>query len=301
MTMEQVANPMLGASLARNNLFTNGGLEIWQRGTTFNATNGAFTADRWRSDIQGGSGEAVNVTQITSTIGTPGLSAQLAYTHGTGTIQFMNWNEPALLKALKGLTISVAFTVKSTVAGTVKPVFRSWSGGVTQYGNANVGTGSERLTVTTALPANDPATGGILTGLELGVASCTVELNDATMVVGSTPADYIPPHPADDLARCLRYYERIGGDNSYSYAGWSQAASYVHYVSVPYKAMKAATPTVTNVAALLVNCASFTIDQQGKDAFRYNITTNVATQVWLVHTNSQVVPGTAYFTVESNP
>ena len=30
------------------------------------------------------------------------------------------------------------------------------------------------------------------------------------LVVGSQPADYVPLHPADDLARCLRYYEIVG-------------------------------------------------------------------------------------------
>jgi len=292
-----VRNRQLQTDTWRNNLFTNGGLEIWQRGTTFNATNGAFTADRWRSDIQGGSGEAINVVQITSTIGTPGLSAQLVYTHGTGTIQFMNWSEPGLLKALKGFTISVAFTVRSTVAGTVRPVFRSWSGGVTQYGNANVGTGIERLTVVTNLPANDPATGGILTGVELGNASCTVELNDATMVVGPVAADYVPLHPADDMARCQRYYEKHGPGGNYPQGtGYAAGASYYIGTSFPYHVVKPVVPTITLGGTFgLSNMNAPASYGASVDGVMIEGTTTAAGQVYWYSASS------GYFTVEANP
>ena len=66
------------------------------------------------------------------------------------------------------------------------------------------------------------------------------------LVVGSVPADYAPLHPADDLARCLRYYEMMGGDTGlYLFVNGYQGAGGIIYTSFAYKTHKAVNPTIT--------------------------------------------------------
>ena len=55
------------------------------------------------------------------------------------------------------------------------------------------------------------------------------------------PADYVPLHPADDLARCLRYYEMWDSDS----LRYSRLPYYVQWNMSWLKASQAMTPTVT--------------------------------------------------------
>jgi hypothetical protein len=76
-------------------------------------------------------------------------------------------------------------------------------------------------------------------------ASCGVYIDSAMLVVGSQPANYVPLHPADDLARCLRYYELIGETTGEFLLGGYGVASGQMQWFIPYKVRKAVTPTVT--------------------------------------------------------
>jgi hypothetical protein len=76
---------------------------------------------------------------------------------------------------------------------------------------------------------------------------CSPTIDNATLVAGTVPGDYVPMHPADDVARCLRYYEVIGsGAGQYfpMVTGYNSAGAIV-YTSIPFKAAKAVTPTIT--------------------------------------------------------
>jgi hypothetical protein len=79
-------------------------------------------------------------------------------------------------------------------------------------------------------------------------ASCTAYLDNAMLVVGSQYADYAPMHPADELARCLRYYEvQLAGANAYIASGQSYQATGAVF-PLPFL-RKAVQPTVTYTAA----------------------------------------------------
>jgi hypothetical protein len=66
-------------------------------------------------------------------------------------------------------------------------------------------------------------------------------LDNATLVVGSVAADYAPLHPADDLARCLRYYEKVKATTRFNAVGAGAAS----FTPLPYKTTMAITPTIT--------------------------------------------------------
>ena len=43
-------------SLSGRNMLINGGMQFWQRGTSFSASSAAYNADRWLVDNNGGGG-----------------------------------------------------------------------------------------------------------------------------------------------------------------------------------------------------------------------------------------------------
>jgi len=82
-------------------------------------------------------------------------------------------------------------------------------------------------------------------GLELNTGSGVAYVDNAMLVMGSVAADYAPLHPADDLARCLRYYERSSWAVN-AYMAMGQSYSTTQFAgTLAYSIIKAVTPTCT--------------------------------------------------------
>lgn len=239
---QSVTNAMLNADVPRgtaNNLLTNGGFEIWQRGAGPFAVNGAYTADRWKLIV--GPPSTVSVTRISSTIGLPAYSMQVVYAHGPGSAQIVQYIEEHARYSQS--TVSARVRVKSTVAGTVFLRVQDDTGSTDSA--FNVGVGLETLSVTrTVLNANLRVIVCITTD------SCTVEINDATLVWGAVPADYVPLHPTEEMARCQRYYRVLMGHNGAAVLSFTcyadNARNYFWHLPHPTK-MAVAAPSATKV------------------------------------------------------
>ena len=237
-------NAKLAADVARANLLTNGGFEIWQRGGGTYTVSGTTTADRWAANSGGGSTYAIS--PLASTIGRAGYSLQLVYTHAAGGYAQINQRLEGS-NQLRGRPVAYSIKVKSTVVGTVNLRLLSVDASAVPTVVASMlnttANAEETLTVTGTVPANSAA---IYLDLVVSTASCTVELNDATVVAGSVPADYVPLHPHDELDRCLRYYELMGATISSEMMGVAQAwAATQCILPLFWKVKKATTPTVT--------------------------------------------------------
>jgi hypothetical protein len=117
------------------------------------------------------------------------------------------------------------------------------------------------------------------------------------LVVGSVPADYIPLTPADDLARCLRYYETIGASGSGSLiASGIATATQTAYVTYRYY-QKAVTPTVTKVGTWVVNNAGQpTFNTPDKESIQVSIA-SLGAGVFYAFNNG----AGQYVTAEANP
>lgn len=288
---QSVTNIKLGTDTARANLLTNGGFEIWQRGNGPVTGSTLYTADRWQIQIGPGT---ISVTRVGSTIGCPGYSAQIVYTHAaSGVCQLRQgpiFNSADFIQ-LGNQTLAFAMWIKSTVVGTARAYL--FDGTSYVYSAYNTTTGPERLTVTSTVTSATPTY--VLVGVDVGVASCTVEVNDATLVMGSVAADYAPLHPADDLARCLRYYELIGEvSNGLQLSYYTLAGNGIN-VPVSYKARKAVTPTVTKTGTWTVtNSSQPTIYTSGLDVLSLQIIAT-ATGTASAGNNSNAI------SVEANP
>jgi len=236
-----VSNANLGPDVARASLLTNGGFEIWQRGNgPFVQPGVAWCADRWGMFSNGTDTLSVS-KDTTNKDGSSLTCAATTFTLGTG------GGASCLYQQLKvgdgqqiaGATFSFSARVRTSVANAVRlGLATDGTGGGTVYSPYVVGDGAyHTLTVTfTTVPTN-------ATFVTCGIyfaASCTAYVDNASLVVGSQPANYVPLHPADDLARCLRYYA-LHTANARAYNTASASLEMV----LPMRTVMAVTPTVT--------------------------------------------------------
>src|SRR5499427_8448303 len=288
-----VTNAKLGTDTARLNLVTNGGFEIWQRGNGPFTVGNAYQIDRWYVGIVGT--DTYSLSKDTTKMDTgSNACAAMTFTLGSGG---GGSNIQQVLKSvdenLRGLTVSLSVRVRTATANAVRVSLTSDGTGATNvYSSYHAGSGTyQTLTVTYPIPSN-------ATYVNITIyfaASCTVYLDNAMLVVGSVAADYAPLHPADDLARCLRYYERVGDGSEILIAGWSGAASEAIGGFLRWT-RKAVTPTVTNSGTWgTVNCNQ-PVTASGTVAGCQLYTTSTASG-HVQFTSS----GSAYQTVEANP
>jgi hypothetical protein len=130
------------------------------------------------------------------------------------------------------------------------------------------------------------------------VLSCTAYIDNSMLVVGSVAADYAPLHPADDLARCMRYYEGIGNQTQNVAFGGYNAAAGISYWPLHYSARKPVTPTVTIAGAWgLSNCTKPSLwGASGVDGFTVQVVAT-GTGAFITYNNGS----TDAILVEANP
>jgi hypothetical protein len=293
-----ITNAMLGADVARANLLTNGGFEIWQRGNgPFTGAGTAFGPDRYAMSLAGT--DTLSVSKNTANVDV-GSSACAACTFvlgtGAGATALFQTLKAADGSQLAGRTVSASCRVSVNVANAVRVAltYDGTGGGVT-YSVFHTGSGAyQTLTVTATIPANATT----VTFAVYFAASCTAYLDNANLVVGAQPANYVPLHPADDLARCLRYYEIMGspGSADISFNAYQAAGSFIG-IPMTHRVIKAVAPTTTKVGTWAVtNCGQPSI--AAPSTYGYQLAAAV-TALGNATINSSNAGNT--ITVESNP
>jgi hypothetical protein len=236
-----VTNAKLGPDVARANLLVNGGFELWQRGTSGFTANGAFSADRWMNGLAGTSTFSVVQQQTSPVAVNSRFSLGFTYNHNAESYIYQKLED---YFQVRGQTLSFSIMVQTSTANAVRPFVQCSS--TYTFGAFHTGDGTFRqLTVTAPCPSN--AT-GVAVGLALD-ASCTAYLDNAMLVYGSQPANYAPLPPADELARCLRYYERIDAANTQQLLLTQAYGAGSTIWDWHLRATKAVTPTLTTAAA----------------------------------------------------
>lgn len=229
---------VLDGAIGPADLLTNGGFEVNQRGGTVTANN-AYAHDRWQHLLGGTS--TGTITDETTIVDTgSGHALKWVYTQGTANSSIDQKIEDYL--SLRGRTVSFRIRVRQGVASTVRAYISD--SGTKTYSATQATTGSY-LTFTITLAIGAAAT-SVRVGVELS-ASDTVYLDNASLVEGATAVPYVPLHPAENLARCERYLERIGGDAAtFEPIGIGYCLSTtVARLAPVWRVEKAVTPTIT--------------------------------------------------------
>jgi hypothetical protein len=247
LTLPAAAGPstdgyLLGADKAKidaltmYNLLINPGMEVKQRTAASFTVSGSITLDAWLLALGGAS--TATVTQITSTIGYPGKSMQIVYTHAAAgyVIQAQDIEQYLLLR---GKPVAFAATVKCSVASRVHLYISD--GVLATYSSYNAGTGEERLTVTHTPGA---ATTILQVAILADLGNVTVEVNDATLVAGSYPAAFVPLNPQEEMERCERRYQILQCTARFTAA----AGGHIMETPIPFRVPMAGTPSTTIVA-----------------------------------------------------
>jgi hypothetical protein len=226
-----------GVPLVVSNLLTNGGFEIWQRGAgPFGL--GAYGPDRWLVDRNGSSTLSVTRAATTDALGGQYM-ATINYTHAAG-------GDASLVQTLedfrnlRGRTVTFCARVDCNGANNVRLAIYN---GTTFSFSPFAVAGWQMLAVTATIDA-----AATLVTVRLIASTFTdvaIRIDNAMLVVGSVPADFVPMHPADDLARCLRYYEAQGGGSNEVLATGQANSTTVAHFPIRFNVRKAVTPTVT--------------------------------------------------------
>ena len=234
-----VTNAKLGTDTARLNLLTNGGMEVWQRGAGAFSANSAWTTDRWQ--IQLGGADTMSVSRDTANANGSGqYCAAVTFTGSTGSNLAQVLGADSQL--VRGRIVTWSAQVKTSTANAVRLQITD-NVAATQSSSFHTGSGQYETLSLTYTVTNSASVS--LYTLFRFTASCTAYIDNAMLVVGSVAADYAPLHPADDLARCLRYYEVVGDGYPYpAIAGYNTAGGAV-YTGVAFLVRKAVSPTAT--------------------------------------------------------
>jgi hypothetical protein len=200
----------------RRNAIINGGMDVWQRGTTFTGSN-VYTADRWTSFIPAGGCTYTRETTIVPT----GFAASIKLTQSgaTGSSYIMQSIETANTIPLAGKTVTVSafvyggvstsFTLALNHSSTVDRTPVSPFDGLVASSTATVGATWTRITATGTVPTTAKTLRLDLFANSLGVGQ-SVYFTGVQVEEGSVPTPFA--RNADslqgELAACQRYYYR---------------------------------------------------------------------------------------------
>ena len=225
------------------NLLVNPGFEVWQRGNIFtNPANSAYTADKWRMNYTGSPSSVVsrNFSSSFINLGQYSLECQIVGTGAATTFSVRQSIENYY--DFIGKTISFSVWVNSSTPG-IKAFITNGTISTSLSAAHAGGTTFQRLTCTYTVPAGSTALMVGVGYVDVAPAISIFFLDSAMVVLGAKAVDYQPTRIADDLARCLRYYE-AGRITSAGLYGIS-TTSFLWTPRV-FKVTKANIPTLTS-------------------------------------------------------
>ena len=231
-----------GSMAAGKNFWMNGGLAIWQRGTSF-STSGAYTADRWYNYFGSGT---FTISRTPSNIPTGFQYGILTTSSGaTAGVGFYQAMETANAIQLAGKTVTMSGYIQSSNSGTFSMDIgystntdEPQSGTFTSIGaqTAASTTTSSRFSLQFAIPSNAKSlrlqisTPSLANGATATITGMQLEIGNVatnfTLTGGTIQGE---------LAACQRYYWRAGGQNAYQVfaqgtaSGTTQAVIYVPF------------------------------------------------------------------------
>lgn len=300
-----------GVTGGNANLLTNGGFEIWQRGSTGFTL---FTADRWQiathdTPVLSGGVLTHHISGIgvTQESGSGNIKTNSKYAlkgavvlNSTGNINYTRLLQRIVIsdnwQGLLGQTLSFRISVKLGAAvndACSAFVTTDGTGGTSNYSSYHgYNTSYEDLDVINITVPSDA------TYIDVGIAfsaDCTAYLDNAMLTVGATAQPFAPLHPTEEIQRCQRYYEVFAPEMiSYGYSGGVLQFTY------GFACDKAATPILSKFGTWTVsNCSQPSTGSRAGTEQRSCIVGAVVTTTG--YTYFFPTDATCYLVAEANP
>lgn len=261
------------------NAIINGGMDIWQRGTTLSSTSGllstAYLADRWSTYYYGGGNTAnYTVSQQAMTPGSltgyePQYYMRNAFPAGNAGTYWELINKIEDVRTYAGQTIVISFWLRNSstsVAPSMEIIQNFGTGGSSSVyyypATTTISSSWTKYTVSTTLGSISGKTIGTGSYLQFklyfgpsagSVTAFNFDIVGFQMELGSvaTPFSRAGGTLQGELAACQRYYWRAGGDSLYQAFGIGSSYSTTQAVIViPYPVPMRDTPTTIDYNAL---------------------------------------------------
>jgi len=242
--LADLGNAYDDGALSNRNLIINGGMTVSQRGDYTSATvstNNQYYLDRWKLARTGVSGT------ITHTGSWQRLEATSS---ASGTYRARQAFEIQDISRFAGKTVTMSARVKSNSSNA--RILISADGWLSGSGNSvHSGNGQEEtLTLTVTLPSSISTSSTADVGFD-GALSANVsiqsgdyvEFTEVQLEVGDTATPFEHRSFGDELARCQRYFERLG-NNVEAYAIVTSFSTSVTYGDFRFSP-KRANPTIS--------------------------------------------------------
>ena len=260
----QLSGVSVNENIAGKNFVINGGMDIWQRGTSFALSSAlAYSADRWCSY----SSSAITVSQQTS--GLTGFQYALRMQRNSGSTttsysQILYNAESKNSYPLAGQTVTLSFWARAGAnfsgasnnisvgvesgTGTDQNQYYGYFTGATLPVNttATLTTSWQRFTYTCAMPSNSTQFAVFFNYTPVGTAGA----NDYFDITGvqleiapqATPFSRAGGSIGAELALCQRYYVSLNTSNFYVYGNFWNSANGILFTALP--STMRVTPTV---------------------------------------------------------
>ena len=243
MRSETVAEARTAIGAGRKNLIINGGMDVWQRGTSFIDPSdgyGSYTADRWSTYY------ASTLTEKQTNTVDGSLMNTLKCSGGSGSFPYIYQKIEQGSKLISGKEVTVSFWYKSTATmileyryGTSTVPTSSTMG--YSYVDTSIAATSSWVKYTKTFTPVDSSS-SVELDRWIGIWFFTlgntdvIELANVQLELGSVATDFEHRSYGEELALCQRYYE-TGITEYFGIVSNGNAESVMGYFAVTKRAM----------------------------------------------------------------
>lgn len=236
----------LSSSQNINNILINGGMEFWQRGTSFSSpADSTVQADRWTHYQNGSPTYTVTQENGAGNVDSGQYSFKLNITAVGGSTSFQYRQYVEDYFPYLGKSVSLSMRIKSNAAIKIA----IYDGITFTTSNAHSGGGSfETLSVTATVSSSANQLSAIFgfgtnaTGTPL---VSTSYIDAGMMVNGSVALSFVAKNYEDELAQCMRYFQTAKFDGNRINPLWYQNPNDYFYYCIYFLVPMRAIPTMT--------------------------------------------------------
>jgi len=268
-----------------SNLFRNGGMDIWQRGTpvTVSTSTGQYGPDGWLGNLEGSGFPTFQFTRVAGRLLTE-YSAKLLVEGGPTDLNVRQRIESLIAAAASSQTVTFSAYIYNGTASSLTPTLSvGHPSTVDSYGGSRSTPLSNEVNAVNLQPCSagawtqvaytfdcsSSAANGLEVTLDFGNAigsgycvsitelSFSVTPGVSTGPNGSPPAAQLRPIGTEQVF-CDRYYQKVGGDAAADVAVYGYALADIGG-AVTYRAKMRAIPTATIVGSWTTSHISGTI------------------------------------------